>query len=121
MIGSMFGEEHPAMIPYNGNLVTCYSAWKEKRTEYMDRMKQIIKRNIEIAIKHLGENSIHILYHLSSNLINKIALGEINSNQEANPLISRMREVITSYHNGNKSMLINQLFFQIQLLYAQIL
>ena len=118
MVGNMFGEEHTAIIPYNGNLVTCYSSWKEKKTEMMGRMKQIIQRNIDIAIKNLGENSIHILYHLSSNLINKIALGDINSNEEANPLIKRMREVITNYHNGDKSMLINQLFFQIQLLYA---
>lgn len=39
MIGSMFGEEHPAIIPYNGNLVTCYSTWKEKKNEMMDRMR----------------------------------------------------------------------------------
>ena len=42
MIGNMFGEEHPAIIPYNSNLVTCYSAWKEKKAEMMDRMRQII-------------------------------------------------------------------------------
>lgn len=101
MIGCMFGEEHPAIIPYNGNLVTCYSTWKEKKTQMMDRMKQIIQRNIEIAKKHLGENSIHILYHLSSNLINKIALGEINTNEEANPFIKKMREVITTFHCGD--------------------
>lgn len=31
----MFGEDHPAIVPYNGNLVTCYSNTKdeEKRKE----------------------------------------------------------------------------------------
>lgn len=87
MIANMFGEEHPAVIPYNGNLVTGYSVWKEKKNEMMDRMRQIIQRNVEIATKHFGDKNIHLLYHLSANLINKIALGEINSNAEANPLI----------------------------------
>lgn len=67
----------------------------------MERMRQIISKNIEIASSHFGPKSIHLLYHLSANLINKIALGEINSNQEANPLIKRMREVITHYHCGD--------------------
>lgn len=120
MVGNMFGEEHPAIIPYNGNLVTCYSAWKEKRSQMMDRMRQITQKNIEIATKHFGENSIHILYHMSANLINRIAIGEINTNAEANPIIKKMREVITRYH-GDPKMLVNQLFFQIQLLYAQML
>ena len=112
MVGNMFGEDHPAIIPYNGNLVTCYSSWTDKKNEMMDRMRQIIKRNIEIATKHFGENSIHILYHMSANLINRIALGEINTNAEANPMIKKMREVITFFH-GDQKMLINQLFFQI--------
>ena len=113
MVGSLFGEDHPAIIPYNGNLVTCYSSWKEKKNEMMERMRQIIKKNIEIATNHFGEDSIHILYHMSANLINKIALGEINTNAEANPIIKKMREVITTFHNGDQKMLINQLFFQI--------
>lgn len=29
MIGNMFGEDHPAIISYNGNLVTCYSNTKD--------------------------------------------------------------------------------------------
>ena len=29
MIGNMFGEDHPAIVPYNGNLVTCYSSSKD--------------------------------------------------------------------------------------------
>lgn len=121
MVGCLFGEDHPAIIPYNANLVTCYCSWKEKKTEMMERMRQIIKKNIEIATNHFGEKSIHILHHMSADLINKIALGEINTNAEANPIIKKMREVITTFHCGDQKMLINQLFFQIQLLYAQIL
>jgi len=48
-------------------------------------------------------------------------LGEINTNAEANPLIKWMREVITTFHGGDPRALANQFFFQIQLLYAQIL
>lgn len=107
MVGNMFGEDHPAIIPYNGNLVSCYSSWKEKKTEYKERMRQITARNLEIATKHFGEKSIHVLYHMSANLINRIALGEINTNAEANPSIKKMREVLTHYH-GDAKMLINQ-------------
>lgn len=39
MVGSMFGEDHPAIIPYNGNLVTCYSSWKAKKDEMTSRMR----------------------------------------------------------------------------------
>lgn len=112
MVGNLFGEEHPAIIPYNGNLVTCYSSWKDKKNQNMERMRQITQRNIEIATKHFGEKSIHVLYHMSANLINRIALGEINTNAEANPAIKKMREVITHFHSDPK-MLVNQLFFQI--------
>ena len=45
IIGNMFGEDHPAIIPYNGNLVTCYSANKDKFTEKEPKMKAIIAKN----------------------------------------------------------------------------
>jgi len=113
MVGNMWGDDHPAIIPYNGNLVTCYSTNKDARAAKMPVMKQIIQKNLDIAKATFGDKSIHILYHLSANLINKIALGEINTNAEANPLIKWMREVITTFHGGDPRALANQFFFQI--------
>jgi len=113
MIGNMFGEDHPAIISYNGNLVTCYSNTKdiEKQAERTETVKQIIEKNIKIAEAAYGEESIHFLYHVSGNLINKLALGEILSPTAANPLIQKMRKIITKFNGGDPRKLSNQLLF----------
>lgn len=79
MVGNMFGEDHPCIIPYNGNLVTCYSQCKDQEIFKAKKevIKSIIDKNYEIASKTFGEESIHMLYHVSGNLINKLAIGEI--------------------------------------------
>jgi hypothetical protein len=66
MIGNIYGEDHPAIIAYNGNLVTCYSSNKdkEKQQERTEVIKQIIDKNYKIAEKTHGEESIHMLYHV---------------------------------------------------------
>jgi hypothetical protein len=51
------------------------------------KIKQIIERNYQIAKTTYGEDSIHMLYHVSGNLINKLALGEILTPTQANPMI----------------------------------
>jgi len=84
-------------------------------------LKRIIDKNLEIAEKTFSEKSIHLLYHYSSTFINRIALGEITSPSQANPFIKKIRLIITNWHDGNAANLNNQLFFQIQLLYAQLL
>lgn len=33
IVGNMFGEDHPAIMSYNGNLVTCYSNTKDKEKQ----------------------------------------------------------------------------------------
>lgn len=40
---------------------------------------------------------------------------------DANPLIKRMRAIISKFHGGDPTKVSNQLFFQQQLLYAQML
>ena len=89
MIGNMFGEDHPAIISYNGNLVTCYSQCKDIEVFKAKKevMASIVDKNYKIAESTFGDDSIHMLYHLSGNLINKIALGTIVGPPQANPLI----------------------------------
>jgi len=58
-------------------------------------------------------DSLHMLYHLQSCLINKIALGEICTPTEANPMIKEIRAIISKQHGGNAGYLLNQYFFQI--------
>ena len=120
MIGNMFGEDHPAIIPYNGNLVTCYSQCKDEELfkSKKESVKQIIEKNFKIANDTFGQESIHFLYHLSGHLINKLALGDIMTPTQANPLIQKMRKIITKFNNGDPRKLANQMLFQIQLLYG---
>lgn len=56
MIGNMFGEDHPAIIPYNGNLVTCYSQCKDEELfkSKKESVKQIIEKNFKIANDTFG-------------------------------------------------------------------
>jgi hypothetical protein len=109
MVGAMFGEDHPAIISYNGNLVTCYSNTKdeEKRVSRMETVKNIIEKNMKIAEKSYNEESIHFLYHVSGNLINKLALGEILTPTAANPLIQKMRKIITKFNDNDPRKLSN--------------
>jgi tetratricopeptide (TPR) repeat protein len=62
-----------------------------------------------------------MLYHVSGHLINKLAMGDIISPTQANPLIQKMRKIITKFNGGDPRKLSNQLLFQVQLLYAQML
>ena len=120
VIGNTFGESHAAIIPYNSNLVQLYMHDKFKE-QHKEKVKQIVGKNIEIARATFDGESIHLLYHISTNMINKIALGEILTPTMANPLIKEMRSIITKFHDGNVRDLNNQIFFQVQLLYAQLL
>lgn len=113
---------------YNGNLVTCLSIKSSlpdttpaEKEQYKLTMQQMVEKNLEIASSHHGEDSIHLLYQISSTLTNKIALGSITTATDANPLIKRMRAIITKFHGGDPAKVSNQLFFQQQLLYAQML
>ena len=54
-------------------------------------------------------------------MTNLIALGEIQTPTQANPMIKQMRSIITKFHHNDPRNLSNQLFFQQQLLYAQML
>lgn len=49
----------------------------EERAQTKKVIRQIIDKNLQIATKAYGEDSIHLLYFLSSTLTNLIALGEI--------------------------------------------
>ena len=128
MVANMFGDEHPAVVPYNGNLITSLSIkmthkdkTEEEKTATKTIIKQIIEKNLDIATKTYGEDSIHLLFHLSSALTNRIALGEITSPTEANPAIKQMKTIIAKFHGGHPGKLSNQLFFTQQLLYCQLL
>jgi hypothetical protein len=48
-----------------------------------------------------------MLYHVSGNLINKLALGEIVGPTQANPLIQKMRKIITKFNGGDPRKLSN--------------
>lgn len=74
IITSMFGDTHPCIMAFNTNLVTCYSINQKSKEEKKGIMSQIIEKNFTIAKNTYGIESIHLLYHLSCYLINKIAI-----------------------------------------------
>jgi hypothetical protein len=128
MVGNIYGEDHPAILSYNGNLITCLSVKlnkkdvkEEEKEEAKKLINQIIDKNQQISEKTYGLESIHLLYYMSSSLTNRIALGEITTPTQANPTIKQMRLIITKFHGNDPRKLSNQLFFQQQLLYAQML
>ena len=108
MVGNMYGEEHPAILMFNGNIITCLSLKmgqpkvpEEEKAQTKKVVRQIIDKNLQIATKAYGEDSIHLLYFLSSTLTNLIALGEIQTPTQANPMIKQMRTIITKFHKGD--------------------
>ena len=53
---------------------------------------------MEIAKKYLNPDSIHLLYHLSSNFINLFAIGDIKTPTQSQALIKQMRQIIEKFH-----------------------
>ena len=69
MVEILFGGDHPAMLIYNGNLVTCLSVRLSKKETTAEQkadvkltIKNIIDKNYEVAKKTYGEDSIHFLF-----------------------------------------------------------
>jgi len=126
MIATIWGEEHPYILQYNGNLITTLNIKMNHQPDISEAdqaaikesMKQIIEKNYEIAKTTFGATSIHFLFYVSMTLTNKVALGEITKPTLANPMIKEMKEIITKFHGGDPRNLANQLFFQQQLIYA---
>jgi hypothetical protein len=108
----IFGENHPAIITPNGNLITLLTSG-DNLEKNKERVKDLIDSNYKIAESAYGTKSIHMVYHLSGNIINLIGLGEVSTPSQANPTIKVMRQIITDYHGGNPRGVNNQLFFQI--------
>jgi hypothetical protein len=109
----LFSSDHPAIIPYNGNLITVWTSGKSnKEVEKMKaKVKELVDANLDIAVKTYSENSIHVLYHIQGTLINRIGIEEITTPSQANPQIKKMRAIITEFHGGDPRRVDNQLFF----------
>lgn len=133
IVVSMFGEDHPATLTFSGNVISILSAQmrgnepesadkgEKSEEEIKKELNELIEKNHSISAKTYGEDSIHHLFYLSSTLTNKIALGEISRPAQANQHIRTIKEIVSKFHGGDMRQLKNQLFFQQQLLYAQML
>ena len=60
----MYGEEHPIIITYNGNLIQTLTKSTENKEENTKKAKDIMVKNFEIAEKTFEATSLHFLYHL---------------------------------------------------------
>lgn len=63
-MANMFAEDHPIIITYNGNLISSYTKSTEDKEANLQKVKQIMAKNLEIAEKTFKETSLHLLYHL---------------------------------------------------------
>ena len=62
------------MITYNGNLISIFAKSTEDKEGNTQKAKQIADKNMEIAEKTYNETSLHLLYHIQNNLINRVTL-----------------------------------------------
>tara|TARA_B110000285_G_C14562822_1_gene354302 strand:+ start:202 stop:492 length:291 start_codon:yes stop_codon:yes gene_type:complete len=80
-----FGEDHPYTVMFNGNIVIGLSLRlytskdDEERAKVKEEIQGIIEKNLKIVTKTYGEDSIHLLYYLSSDMTNRYALGEVTA------------------------------------------
>ena len=80
-----FGEDHPYTVMFNGNTVIGLSVQlytskdDEERKKLKEEILNIIDKNLKIVTKAFGEDSIHLLYYLNSDMTNRYALGEVTS------------------------------------------
>jgi hypothetical protein len=73
IIGCIWGEDHPYILQYNGNLITTLNikmthqegVTEAQKEELKVTLKNIIKKNYEIAEKTYGTNSIHFIFYIS--------------------------------------------------------
>ena len=134
IVVAMFGDDHPATLTFSGNVISILSAQlrgtgpdgagkdgDRSEQDIKKEMNDLIEKNRRISADTYGETSIHHLFYLSSTLTNKIALGEIVRPKDSNQYIKTIKEIIWKFHGGDMRNLKNQLFFQQQLLYAQML
>lgn len=70
MIGEKFSDNHPCIIEFNSNLIESYSASLDP--EVKKKSLLVSEKNLEIAKKYYGEESIYTVKHELSVASNKI-------------------------------------------------
>lgn len=106
MIGAIWGDSHPFILQYNGNMVTALNikmthqegVSESEKEEIKRSLSRMISRNFEIAEETFGLDSIHMLFYISQTLTNRVALGEIDKPTLANPMIKQMKEIVSRFH-----------------------
>lgn len=113
IVGCIYSESHPIIIEYNSNIIEVVS----NKNEETDKVKavQISEKNLEIARKYYGEDSIFVIKHELTNASNKIAALQLSEAQEN---IANIRKVVQSFHDDNPRDLMNQYLFLGQVLIA---
>lgn len=107
-----FGENHPYTVMFNGNIVIGLSLRlymskdDEERKRVKDEISEIIEKNLKIVTETFGEDSIHLLYYLNSDMTNRYALGEVTA-PEITKKIKQMQVIIVKFHGGDPRKLSN--------------
>jgi hypothetical protein len=89
MIGEIFSDNHPCIIDWNSNLVEIYASMTDEGQR--KKTVEITEKNLEIAIKFYGEDSVYNLRHELAAASNKIGQLQI---QEAQNNIANMRKIV---------------------------
>lgn len=110
MIGECYSENHPCILEFNSNLIEVYSNMDEaKKTKTV----LIGEKNLEIAHKFYGDDSIFALRYMLSYASNCIGALKL---QEAQTSIANMRKIVQRFHDDNPHDLMNQYLFLGQVL-----
>ena len=105
MIGECYSDNHPCIIEFNNNLIEVYSSMEESKKA---KTVLIAHKNLEIAEKFYGEDSIFALKYMLSYASNSIGALKL---EEAQKAILKMKQIVQRFHDDNPYDLMNQYFF----------
>jgi hypothetical protein len=80
MISELFSENHPCILDFNSNLVEIYASMSEEGQK--KKTVLITEKNLEIANKFYGEESVFTLRHHLAAASNKIGHLQIQEAQD---------------------------------------
>ena len=72
--------------------------------EERKRCQDMIERNEEITLRHVGADSIHLLNQLHSGYLNKISLGSIKDMKGAVDEIKKLTPLVAKFHDDPENL-----------------
>ena len=91
----------------------CYQMNEETQASKKDVMNQLLDKNLEIAKKTYGNESIHMLKHQFVHFMCKMAISNTQDQNQAKFIIQMMVQIIQKFHGQTDGDISNQFYYQI--------